>query len=457
MFFRILLNEDVTLAYPRQDMLRVSDGNWSEDEILRITLADDTILMEDSSATNGDIFILNENGGQIMQDDGTLLAGQTVTSTDNLLNLVGQEITQAPVIDLSILPGGDYYGLGYSVINTATALVDSVTAYSLTGQSVYELNLSKDSVVGTFATGHTVTATSNADPDTTLSGKLTSILTSYNLDKPPAVPSSTSSQYFSITDSLGVTADNGNDGSVKIESLTSGDINSIIVDNGGSGYSNGDIVTVNNTNTNGAFLEAQVALVNGGIAPEAGALVGEWGIELETATSGAPGDIELETATGVGLIKQEEAYDMLAVNHIILEDMTVFTDGIAGNLVGQESGTGNGDVTDIVVTRPGEGYTKTPLVTLPPKSLLVNDDYRITLQTATAVGDVILEDQLGYIIQEDYNPGVFTVGETITGSDSAATGTVLVNTTSTEVFYLDTNAAFVSRRNYYRWYIRSYC
>ena len=55
----------------------------------------------------------------------------------------------------------------------------------------------------------------------------------------------------------------------------------------------------------------------------------------------------------------------------------------------------------------------------------------------------ILEDQLGYIIQEDYNPGVFTVGETITGSDSAATGTVLVNTTSTEVFYLDTNAAFV--------------
>ena len=59
-----------------------------------------------------------------------------------------------------------------------------------------------------------------------------------------------------------------------------------------------------------------------------------------------------------------------------------------------------------------------PLVTLPPKSLLVNDDYRVTLQTAAAIGDVILEDQLGYIIQEDYNPGVFTVGETITVIDS---------------------------------------
>ena len=420
-------------------MLRVSDGNWSEDEILRITLADDTILMEDSSATNGDIFILNEDGGQIMQDDGTLLARQTVTSTDNLLNLVGQEITQAAVIDLSILPGGAYYGLGYSVINTATALVDSITSYSLTGQAVYQLNLSKDSVVGTFVTGHTVTATSNADPDTTLSGKLTSILTGYNLID------SSSSQYFSITDPLGVTSDNGNDGSVKIESLTSGDVNSIIVDDGGSGYINGDTVTVNNANTNGAFLEAQVAMINGGIAPEAGDLVGEWGIELETNTSGAPGDIELETATGVGLIKQEEAYDMLAVDHIVLEDRTVFTDGVIGNKISQESGTGNGDVTDIVVTKPGEGYTKTPLVTLPPKSLLVNDDYTITLQDATidAPGEVILEDELGYIIQQDYNPGVFTVGETITGSESAATGTVLVNTISTEVFYTAVLGAFV--------------
>ena len=60
------------------------------------------------------------------------------------------------------------------------------------------------------------------------------------------------------------------------------------------------------------------------------------------------------------------------------------------NKIGQESGTGNGDVTDIVVTRPGEGYTKTPLVTLPPKSLLINDDYRITLQTAAAIGDVYI-------------------------------------------------------------------
>ena len=73
--------------------------------------------------------------------------------------------------------------------------------------------------------------------------------------------------------------------------------------------------------------------------------------------------------------------------------------------------------------------------TLPPKSLLVNDAFRIELQTATATGDLITEDGQAYVGQEYYNPGSFTVGETITGSDSGATGTVLVNSTTTEVFF----------------------
>ena len=62
LFFRILLNEDPILYYPTKDMLRVSDGTWVEDQILRVTLSDDTILMEDASTTAGDIFILNDDG-----------------------------------------------------------------------------------------------------------------------------------------------------------------------------------------------------------------------------------------------------------------------------------------------------------------------------------------------------------------------------------------------------------
>ena len=301
LFFRILLDEDVSLSYPTTDMLRGSDGNWSEDQILRVSPGDDTILMEDSSDSNGDIFILNEDGGQIKTED-------SAWGTSDLLKLVGQEITQRAVVDLSILAGGAYYGKGYSVINKATALVDSVTAFKYGGEDIYELVLSTGSTVGTFWTGHSITAVANDNPDLTLYGKLVGIVTKYNLTD------STTSQYYDITDPLTVVAANGNDASVKIDSLTSGDINSVIVDAGGSGYEIGDQVTVNNANTNGTALAAEVSVVNGGIAPEAGCLVGEWGIELESATSGAPGDIELETASGPGLIKQQEAYDLSLIH-----------------------------------------------------------------------------------------------------------------------------------------------
>ena len=68
LFFRILLNEDADLYYPTKDMLRVSDGKWSDDTILRVYATNDTILMEDSSASNGDIFLIMEDGSQILND-----------------------------------------------------------------------------------------------------------------------------------------------------------------------------------------------------------------------------------------------------------------------------------------------------------------------------------------------------------------------------------------------------
>ena len=58
LFFRILLNEDPILYYPTNDILRVSDGTWTEDQILRATLLDDTILMENSSFSGKYIYLV---------------------------------------------------------------------------------------------------------------------------------------------------------------------------------------------------------------------------------------------------------------------------------------------------------------------------------------------------------------------------------------------------------------
>ena len=414
LFFRILLNEEATLTYPRDDMLRVSDGDWSQENVIRVTPGDDTVFMENASDSNGDIFILLEDGAQLQLED-------SLPGTSDLLKLVGQEITQRAVIDLSILAGGAYYNLGYSIISQATALVDVVTAYTIGGETVYELILSESSLVGTFVTGQTVTATANDDPDSTLYGKLASIITGYNAD------ASTSSQYYEINDPITVTADNGADGSVKIESFTSGEIQSIIVDAGGVNYEIGDVVTVNNTNTNGAALSAQVAVVNGGISPEAGDLVGEWGIELEAES----GTIQLETASGPGEVKQQEAYDMLASNHIVLEPATVYADGLPGDKIVQESG--DGDVTDVLVMTEGWGYTKTPLLTLPTTGSRSGGTIYAKGTDVGSIKDVTIIDAgvhytspitlgaLTNFLCTDIS-GTFTLDETVTGGTSGATG-----------------------------------
>ena len=121
-----------------------------------------------------------------------------------------------------------------------TALIDNVVSYTLGGEQIYELIISIDSVVGTFATGHTISATANDDEDVTLYGKIASIVTSYDLTN------SVSSQYYALTDPLTVSGANGDDASVSIDSLTSGTITEMIVDAGGSNYEINDIITVNN-------------------------------------------------------------------------------------------------------------------------------------------------------------------------------------------------------------------
>ena len=492
LFFRILLNEEVEVAYPNVDMLRVSDGDWSEDTILRVTSGDDTILMENANDVLDDIFILLEDGAQLKIED-------SIVGSSDLLKLVGQVITQGAVSDQSILPGGAYYGEGFEIISQATALIDSVLAYNFGGETVYQLTLSQDSLVGTFVTGQRITATSNDDFDATLYGKIISQVTGYN------ALTSTSSQYYQINDPLTVTADNGSDAALQIETLTAGTVSDVIVDSAGSGYLIGDVVTVNNANTNGTALEAKVTVVNGGIAPEAGNILGvvniggefgviqypngdfsdegivynerigqEWGTIYEQNPSGTPwpplaSDIILEdgfyflgedekgfdsiitesSATAASWSTREhiisETYvpEMIAEDHITLQPYTVFADGgVIGDLIVQDSGGGTGDVTDVRISSEGWGYTSTPLLTLPASSLTVNDDFRINLETASGTGEIITEDGFFYMAQEAYNPGTFTIGETIAGGTSSASATVVTNSPTTEVVFTIISGAF---------------
>jgi len=501
LFFRILLGEEADLYYPTKDMLRVSDGNWSDDSILRVVASDFSIVMEDSSASAGDIFLLLEDGGQITTED-------SVRGTDDLTKLVGQTITQRAVTDLSILSGGAYYTSGYSVINKATAVIDGVFQYSFGGEQVTEFILNPGSTDGTFWTGHTITGIDNSDENLNVSGKIISIIDSANTTS----GSYASSQYYRTTDTMTVSGGAGNDGLVSVESVTSGTIENIIVDAAGSGYAIGDNVVVNNANTNGTNLAGEVSIVNGGIIPESGTLTGQFRITLEDDsgevimeeslltyenptgtfnidevftghTSGATGTVirieqdvnkifykpgtgtftlgetligstnsykvVLLTNTVTNYISNEEDTEMESTDRFIWEGETVRGDTYTGSVIVQESGTGTGDITDVRVTATGYGYTSLPTLTI-TSSGGTNGTIKAKGVGVGELGSIQIIDQGAHYTDQDslkfLTPanflctaidGQFTLNESIHGTTSGATGRFRSQTTALGILRLD--------------------
>ena len=246
-FFRALFNETPELYYPTVDLLRVSDGNFDTQKVLKATLV---------SPSNGDM---------------TKLEGQTITQT----NIAGN-----------------------TVVNEATAVVETVTVSSVNlggiQRDVATLILNKNSITGTFqnSLGHamvldgtdgsstdagddilnedgtkvlqqtfaTFTGVENDDPDTTLTCNIESIADDVNFVN--------QGRYYSQNENVPVSEQKGGTAlNALIDQVTYGEIQDIIIESGGSGYAVGDALSVTNP-TDGDGLAGEVAVVNGGFTLE---------------------------------------------------------------------------------------------------------------------------------------------------------------------------------------------
>ena len=239
-FFRALFNETPELYYPTVDLLRVSDGNFQTQNLIKATLV---------SPSNGD-----------------------------MTKLTGQTITQANIA-------------GNTVVNLASAVVESVTvnAVSLGGvqRDVATLILNKASITGTFqnSLGHaiidetdeddiinedgskvlqqtfsTFTGTANDDIDVTITCNIESIADDLTV--------TSGGRYYTINEQVPVSQQKGGIGlSAQVDSVSYGKIESILVESGGSGYAVGDALSVTNP-TDGLGLAGEVAVVNGGFLLE---------------------------------------------------------------------------------------------------------------------------------------------------------------------------------------------
>ena len=179
-FFKLLFNENAEIRYPKDNILRVSDGKWDTKKIMRV------IEVGDSQAAH--------------------LIGQTITQEND-------------PVDTSV--------------NEATAVVEDVFKFVIGGVEITELVLGDTSVDGTFLTGQTITGTDNTDSDITVKVTITGIIDQKTITNDGA--------YYNEGDDVVITA-GGTGATMKLGPVGSGAIEEVIIDQGGTDYEIGDVV-----------------------------------------------------------------------------------------------------------------------------------------------------------------------------------------------------------------------
>lgn len=190
--FRAVFNETPTLYFPKTDLLRVSDGKYSQKSVLRVAPV---------SALTGDP--LN-------------LLSQTIVQYDNNGNVI------------------------------SSARVENVVAEQSTSGLIYNLTLNADSIIGVFAPGIEVEGTSNSNsgPSTIITTVKTGV-TSFEITN--------GGTYSSVGDPVSVIAGVGSGATVEVsEVFNNGSVTEIIIETPGENYSVGQELIFNNTNTGGA-------------------------------------------------------------------------------------------------------------------------------------------------------------------------------------------------------------
>src|SRR6056300_664746 len=179
-YLKLLLNEDAEIRYPKDEMLRVSDGKWDTKKIIRC-----------------------------------LALGNSEPS-----NLIGQTITQEndPVS---------------ASVNEATAIVEDVFKFLIGGVEVTELVVGDDSVSGTFVADQTITGTDNTDADVLVSLTVSEIIDQKTITNDGAL--------YDADDQVEITA-GGTGANVKVGTIGPGTIQEVLVDTGGTGYAVGDTI-----------------------------------------------------------------------------------------------------------------------------------------------------------------------------------------------------------------------
>ena len=133
LFFRILFDEEATLIYPRDNMLRVSDGQWSTDKVIRViengtSDFNEAIGQRVIGSTSGASALIAtvikfREGIDLIAEinldedsvEGEFTVGEIVTTTDIGKDLEISIVVKGIVTGATVTSGGAYYNTNDAV------------------------------------------------------------------------------------------------------------------------------------------------------------------------------------------------------------------------------------------------------------------------------------------------------------------------------------------------------
>lgn len=193
LLFKLMFNETPQqIYYPKRDMLRISDGKWSSNRVIRAV--------------------------QIYDDNGTptILEGES-------FELVGQTLFQDAFSGLD---------------KPASARVESIIKYYVGTQLINEITISEEGVIGFFEPNQLVYGTSN------VSGQKVEL---YVLPFISKVTIDSPGKYYSPGDLLSVISGDGSGFRAEVASIQNGSVSEVKVVAGGDGHYVGQPVIFDNT------------------------------------------------------------------------------------------------------------------------------------------------------------------------------------------------------------------
>lgn len=202
LLFRILFGEEISIYLPKLDMLRISDGKWVIDSTIRTTV--------DTTNTTGDPFQLA----------GLILSQKVVGS--------------------AIQP---------------TILIESVVLQDYANTSFFDLFVNMSSLRGVFRTNDFANASYYDE---------TNVLQTISLFIPPVpvVPVfNNAGSYYQVGNAVTLYDSSGINFQARVGQIGTGQVDSVLILDPGTGYSVGSFLSVDNTNTNGSGLSVKVTSV----------------------------------------------------------------------------------------------------------------------------------------------------------------------------------------------------